>query len=203
MSNKTILTFSLLATVASAAFASNSYAYDSAVTPYVSGNAQFLFGQDDKTSNSGESAKVSNDDGYGLGVAVGAKKDNLRAEFEVNYLHNKVTGVQGQAISDISTSVYTYMGNAFYDFKNTTAFTPYLGAGIGVAHGKFYETINNTSTTDNTFAYQALAGVGYEVNKNNTVYAGYRYVGTEDFKTGATKRSFERNSLEAGYRYSF
>ncbi len=35
----------------------------------------------------------------------------------------------------------TYMVNGYYDFHNSTAFTPYISAGVGLAHVKLK---NNT-----------------------------------------------------------
>ncbi len=35
----------------------------------------------------------------------------------------------------------TYMVNGYYDFHNSTAFTPYISAGVGLAHVKLS---NNT-----------------------------------------------------------
>jgi opacity protein-like surface antigen len=42
----------------------------------------------------------------------------------------------GWAQQHVETTVYSIFANTFYDFRNDTAFTPYLGAGIGGAYIK-------------------------------------------------------------------
>ncbi len=202
MSKKTILALSLLA---STMVAGNAYAANPAY--YVSGNLQYLFSNDDKQSykdNSAAPVTIGNDSGYGMGAAVGAKLDNFRGELEFGYLYDKVIKANGiQYAGGSYSSVYAYMANAFYDFKNSTAFTPYLGGGLGVAHGKFGDGSTDTTSTDNELAYQLMTGVSYDINKNNTVYIGYRFIGTNDFKSANQTLTYERNSIETGYRYSF
>lgn len=58
--------------------------------------------------------------------------------------------------------VNLYMLNAYYDFKTSTAFTPFVGFGIGLADIK--------NAKDNEFAYSVNAGAKYNIDKN--VYVG-------------------------------
>lgn len=58
--------------------------------------------------------------------------------------------------------VYLYMANAYYDFKNKTPFTPFVGFGMGVADIK--------NADGNEFAYALHAGAKYHINNN--VYIG-------------------------------
>lgn len=65
---------------------------------------------------------------------------------------------------DLDNSVNLYMINAYYDFKNSSAFTPFVGVGVGVADIK--------NAKDNEFAYSFSAGGKYYLDKN--LYAGVK-----------------------------
>jgi opacity protein-like surface antigen len=59
---------------------------------------------------------------------------------------------------NLDNRINLYMLNAYYDFKNSTDFTPFVGIGIGfadISHAK-----------DNEFAYSINAGGKYYVDKN-------------------------------------
>ena len=54
--------------------------------------------------------------------------------------------------------VNLYMANAYYDFKNDSKFTPFVGFGLGVADIK--------NAKDNEFTYSLNAGAKYNIDKN-------------------------------------
>lgn len=77
------------------------------------------------------------------------------------------------------------MLNTYYDFKNSSKFTPYISVGAGVTRIKnkqtfnpeFIEEIEDTlSDTSNSFTWAAGIGVAYQVTKNVALDLGYRYV---------------------------
>lgn len=80
------------------------------------------------------------------------------------------------------------MLNNYYDFKNTSKFTPYLSAGVGVTHLKnkvsFYDVSETKS--DNNFTWSVGAGVAYKVTPNVSLDLGYRYVDAGDFEFSKT-----------------
>lgn len=80
------------------------------------------------------------------------------------------------------------MLNGYYDFKNTSKFTPYLSAGVGVTHLKnkvsFYDV--SETDTDNNFTWSVGAGVAYKVTPNVSLDVGYRYVDVGDFEFSKT-----------------
>ncbi len=177
------------------------------VKPYLSANGQFVLGHKDDAKATGSGLNVSGTvrtkDGLGFGAAAGAEiNKNYRAEAEFGYRRNKAKNE-----ADAGTSAYSYMVNGYYDFKNSSPVTPYFGAGVGLAHVKLYEGTTNTAASDNVFAYQFMTGLSYDIDANNTVYTGYRYFGTQDavLKSGGIKSkiAYDRNSIEAGYRYKF
>ena len=68
------------------------------------------------------------------------------------------------------------MGNFYYDFMAGGAFVPYVGVGAGVAFlnaGALGDSVNSTQ-----FAYQAMVGVGYNINEVFRVNLEGRYMGT-------------------------
>lgn len=78
----------------------------------------------------------------------------------------------------------TLFANLFWDFHNDTNFTPYIGAGLGLAfnYTGFDFTARNGdkfSVDDRftNFAWNAGAGVSYSFNDNFAVDASYRFVG--------------------------
>lgn len=79
----------------------------------------------------------------------------------------------------------TAMFNGYYDFGKFGAFSPYVGAGVGVAYNRMAETY----FTDNPFllnriqgdsrislAWSLMAGVGYQVTDRAVLDFGYRYM---------------------------
>ena len=65
---------------------------------------------------------------------------------------------------NLDNSVKVYMLNAYYDFKNSSQFTPFVGAGIGMAD------IQNAK--DNELALSASLGGKYNFDKN--IYLGLK-----------------------------
>lgn len=78
----------------------------------------------------------------------------------------------------------TLFANAFWDFHNDTPFTPYIGAGIGLAFNYTGYDITlhdgNSLSMDDRFtnlAWNAGAGFSYDVNEFLAFDASYRFVG--------------------------
>jgi len=120
--------------------------------------------------------------GYGLG-------NGFRLEGELGYRRNsvdKVAGVDG----DGNVSQWSMMGNALYDFNTGTAFTPYVGAGLGgvrvnVNDARTFTGGRTIDDSDTVFAYQGIAGIAYSIAPQWKVDLGYRYFASADpsFKT--------------------
>ena len=74
-----------------------------------------------------------------------------------------ITAAQFASVGlNFDNRVNLYMANAYYDFKNDSQFTPFVGFGMGVADIK--------NARDNEFAYTLNAGAKYNIDKN--VYIG-------------------------------
>ena len=182
------------------------------------------------------------DAGYAINGAIGRKYGAFRGELEVAYQRNGVdthTGVTAGGIAlagedagvlitgsgnlgvnvgdlvaagegDIS-NIFV-MANMIYDFQNSSQFTPYVGAGVGVGFVDVeYAPSATTIIDDNStqFAYQAMAGISYEASANTDLFVGYRYRATLDPTVNASlfAASFDVENatsiVEAGVRVSF
>lgn len=101
-----------------------------------------------------------------------------------------------------TVNVFSLMSNLLYDFKNSTHWTPFFGAGVGIAwidsegteKANLLETQTSgtqsvTPTSENSpqlygtaFAWQAKLGVNYEWTKNMSFDVAYRVFGTSQFE---------------------
>ncbi len=78
--------------------------------------------------------------------------------------------------SNIEVQQTSVMADLYYDFFANEAFTPYVGAGAGIAFINTRDALINSSDTE--FAYQAIVGVGYKVTPNVRINIDGRYYGT-------------------------
>ena len=122
----------------------------------------------------------------------------IRVEGEVAYRSNGVNKITESpaAFPCFSTGCggtghidsLAFMANGYYDFLNSSAFTPYIGGGIGGAEVYGHKVgitspFNFTfSAHDWEFAYQGIAGVRYNLNPNWDIHLDYRYFATLDPK---------------------
>ena len=126
---------------------------------------------------------------------------NVRTELEVGYRDADYgsAGVVGDS------DLWTTMINAYYDFKNDTRFTPYVGGGIGWAHSRLDGA--GFDDNENAFAYQLGAGVAFSLSQNVAFTADYRWFDTTDFDHsggGATSSAdYTAHEFRAGMRYTF
>jgi opacity protein-like surface antigen len=101
-----------------------------------------------------------------LGGGIGYQyNDNLRTDVTVDW-SGKYEIAPG---ADISTTAV--LGNLYFDWANDTAFTPYVGAGLGYGwvHG------SGVASDDSGLAYGLTAGVSVDLTDNVAVDAGYRF----------------------------
>lgn len=141
----------------------------------------------------------------GLGYDLG---NNWRVELDGTTLWTDLGQVSQAANTFSKLRTHTMMVNALYDFDEFGNWEPYVGAGIGVmraksdtqAHGLFNGGVYNfnpvctngainaacaVSDRDNAWAWQVLAGVGYDVSDRLVWDTHYRY-----------QRSFEDLSFD-------
>ena len=146
----------------------------------------------------------------------------LRAEIEFALRGNneKTWSDGGQYINEVkgTWNSSTLFANLFWDFHNDTAFTPYVGAGLGMAFNyvgyDFTDNNGNKFSADDrftNFAWNVGAGVANNFNENFAVDASYRFVGLGYNEVSATSngRKYEignrpyNNEFMVGLRFAF
>lgn len=223
--NKTLLLVGIACLFATSANATDFQQYVSAKGKYVDmKNKSILKGMDyddsvdiwDTYSNN-----LKGDDSVlGGSLAYGIKTWPFRTELELN-IQQDAKGItksydEGDgSIDSLSTkiSMYSAMLNAYYDIDTGTAFTPYLGAGIGVAKlkAKWSGNGDNFSKSSMNISWQIGAGVSYAMTDNVSIDTGYRYVDNGKIsKKIASEREFtllransKSHEIYLGARYSF
>ncbi|MDR2160532.1 MAG: acyloxyacyl hydrolase [Desulfovibrio sp.] len=170
--------------------------------------------------------KIAGMDTWGGSLALGYdfhKKFDipLRAEIEyalfadtesksTEYSESSHLGVStwNKTSHKLTLGIQTLFLNAYYDFRNSSSFTPYVGAGIGMAFidakykykesysddDPWTETAGKNSTTN--FAWNIGGGVAYDINEYLAVDLGYRFVGLGEAKTKKTSFYDENGDLD-------
>lgn len=167
-------------------------------------------------------ARVRFDPGVRLGFTFGALlKDWFALEGELGYMENNIDAITGPASVDATLANVPFLVNARFQYPNPSRFRPYAGAGLGVAASVIdanyidygFTTLTGTQS-DAVFAYQAFAGVRYEVNPRLGVNLEYHYFGTTeptwraDFVYGAPADqmrfgSIATHTFSIGFDYRF
>ncbi len=90
---------------------------------------------------------------------------------------------------DAKVNVQTLLFNVYYDFRNSSDFTPYVGAGVGMAFVRGFATADRYTAAgahvahasaegySTSFAWQIGGGVAYALTENVSADLGYRYLG--------------------------
>lgn len=112
--------------------------------------------------------------GYIIGVAVGAHvAPNVRLEGELSYSSRNLGTFPG---ASGSLSTLYLLANAWFDLDTGSAFTPYIGGGLGVADIMPNMAFGGNTFTTSAFAPAAQLGVGVKFNvaDNMSIDLGYR-----------------------------
>ena len=166
-------------------------------------------------------------DHFGFALALGAQvNDSLRVELEGAYRPLDVDGTKNVVVNSHPTDVglsgeldtWSLMLNAYYEMPLDMA-RPYLGAGLGIARHDGKLTLSlppplvaglgvpasiPESGDDTVFAYQFMAGIGFEASDSVTLFGGYRYMGTDDLDIeDRFTASYGTHAIEAGLRVAF
>ena len=115
--------------------------------------------------------------GWAAGGMIGYDFVGPRVEVEGVYRNSQATVGGGQFNAfGASKDDIGVMANILYDFNAGGVIVPYIGAGAGVAFVK--TSALNSSTNSTQFAYQAILGVGYNIDPQFRVNLDARYYGT-------------------------
>lgn len=150
--------------------------------------------------------------GYGANMSLGYDFAGPRIESEFGY---KISDMKDLSLGGDSTpvtsdvKVASLMLNGFYDFKNKSIFTPYVGAGVGMLHvvldlGQTDVLTNTKEVSDTVMGYQGIAGFSTSLSKSTSFDISYRYLGAAgDIKTTQAKFNYSSSNIFAGIRYTF
>ncbi|MBW6512922.1 MAG: outer membrane beta-barrel protein [Desulfuromonadaceae bacterium] len=160
-------------------------------------------------SDGAEIGEFSYEPSIGLVFAIGGPLEEGRVEVEIGYRTSNVTYNRKFGSREIKTegdcSLFTVMGNSFYDIPSADRFFSYIGVGLGFANIK----IDSATGSDNAnlIAYQIMLGEGYEVTKTIIIDLQYRFFGTSDPRFSSAGTTIESKYLShnilVGLRYNF
>jgi opacity protein-like surface antigen len=173
---KKILIATILSSIASFASAD--------VKPYIEGSVGYF--DLDSTSSSATQVKPDSDVNYGLEIGFKNIADTgLRLGGSYLYSKPDVKSYEVSTGDLAETAKYKqkiYLFNAYYDFKNSSAVTPFVGVGLG-SHD--YDTVSKE------FVYALHGGAKYNIVNN--VYVGVKgsYFRTKGFTSEGTSGADE------------
>lgn len=200
--------------------------------PYVSGflGVSLPVDTDVTSTQYGPGAKNFNDrvefdPNIYIGGSGGFDFGFLRIEGELSYKNGEMSSITEKIsqtrIADVDGRVgaSAIMFNAFFDLRNPSPVTPYIGGGIGFATLHLSDTFGTETNTgnrerlyrsddDTVFAYQAGAGLEIALTSMLSLDLGYRYFGTAKAKfnrntSTATELKFESHNASVGFRVKF
>jgi opacity protein-like surface antigen len=158
--------------------------------PYVRGDVGLAITDDMDTKffPGAGSVSLDLDPGMRFSVAGGALFGGFFGlEAETGFIFNDIDNIRGFTDVDGWVSQVPFLVNAFFQYKNKTGFTPFGGAGVGGAWvGLFLDDATSPTVrldgedADFVFAWQAFAGVKFELNDNLSVGLIYKYLWTDD-----------------------
>jgi opacity protein-like surface antigen len=144
--------------------------------------------------------KFEPDTGFYVGGAVGLHLDHwvtgLRPELEVSFRRNDVGGSWGATspgphqggMVNAHMSNFSVLANVWYDIDLGSKLVPYFGGGVGWDcadfEGRFESgrTHSHFEDVESGFAWQAGAGVNYQIQEGIKIGVGYRYFQGPDIR---------------------
>ena len=149
----------------------------------------------------------------GGGLAIGYDfGDNWRAEFNVDQLWNDLGAINPGHNSTADLRMTNFMLDLYYDFSEFGNLVPYVGAGVGMNNSKLRAAVHSTtldggvinnsaacpsydnctfSSVDSAFAYNLLAGFGYQLSDKLVWDTQYRYTNVNDLDFNGIGRSLQ------------
>jgi len=149
---------------------------------YITIAGGYSFPQTDTWDRSSGNTKTSYNSGFDGSVALGYRFDRyLRAEFQGITIYNDVNTVKATNFDqkmDGYSQAWGIMGNAYFDFANSSHFTPYVGAGFGFST-VLIKNKQKTSPSNSSHSYihepalEGIAGLNYTITQHWLVGINY------------------------------
>lgn len=171
--------------------------------------------------------RITIDDNWACGVGLGHQiTANWRVDATVEWRSKfgvegipdpSVAGSLGQKF-DIRSTVGLL--NVYYDIGNYAGFTPYVGAGVGVAYNRMSDSLVSSSgfktlgDSRTSLAWALMAGASYDLTDQWAIDAGYRYINFGDATTSVNgsdgsivpeieSKNMAAHEIRVGLRYNF
>ncbi|RKQ71588.1 opacity protein-like surface antigen [Litorimonas taeanensis] len=169
---------------------------------YLRGNAGYGTHTDGSFSE-GMVGDVESEGDFAYSLGLGYQfPSGWRLELDGTDLKTDLGSISSLPNSDAQLRTRNLMLNAIYDFNDFGDWTPYVGAGLGISHGRMLATagdyVDSTNTfqqssacpgatngtipsycdaidSDTNFGWQVLAGLGYAISDNLTWDTQYKY----------------------------
>lgn len=138
----------------------------------------------------------------------------IRSNMDTSWSKSNWRGTSASTNVDHTMGVQTLFFNVYADWHNSSDFTPYIGAGLGmgflsndttasVRDGlSYFEDSKNKMNT--VFAWNVGAGVSYAMTENVSADLAYRFVGLGENKVGdGFKTHPYANEVSLGMRFTF
>ena len=144
------------------------------------------------------------DTGWNVDGKIGTRLGSiLRAEAELGYQQADIDNPT--ASGDLSS--LNLMVNGLVDLPKFAMFTPYIGAGLGAARvtADYTDTAPAVTVDDSdwAFAWQALAGLDWNLTDRAALNVGYKYFDAGDASPGGIKVDDRSHSVNVGLRFMF
>lgn len=168
-----------------------------------------------KTADAGTTTDLYKASFMAGGGAFGYKMDDIRVDVEGLYSQlskDTLEKAPDPAIADSLTAI-SGLVNVYYDIAiEDMPITPYIGVGVGAAYVSNPLATKATDDKASGFgvAYQAKAGVSYDVTPEIKLYAGARYFGSYGANFGKVAKGdagikvlYSTVGAEAGVAFNF
>lgn len=139
---------------------------------------------------------IDTDAGFVATAALGFDyADGIRTELEYRYAGAGIASVTPLPRTALPAPVnddlnaHFIFSNFYFDFRNSSALTPFIGLGVG---GAFVE--NENADRDAALAYQGRAGVALALSNSFSIDAEYVYTRTNDLAYGPNDDDFSATS---------
>ncbi len=169
--------------------------------------------QDNTPYNDGD--KLKNSPVISLGAGYKLSED-FRTDVTVQFRNIDYKGSLSGINTDQKTKNYTAFLNGYYDLNNSSIFTPYVTAGLGIARNdaggaKTSDGDVYKGKTNNNFAWNAGFGSKMKMSDQFDLDLGYRYtsLGKVSFNdaaamdTAGTPVKLKFHELTLGVSYNF
>lgn len=152
---------------------------------------------------------------------------DYRADARIKALSSGTNYVEGFSTDSLKLESTTALVNAYVDLGRWHGITPYIGAGVGVAHNMLHsytsrvtcitdlcranftgESVPHPAGAKNSLAYAVMAGAAVDVGSGFKVDVGYRYLSMGESQTkldtdgfGIKLKPLDMHEVRVGLRY--